>query len=55
MKLDYFNWLQKPMSMTAERVWLHLSNRPEFQENSKLSMHDTVMKAFLVKTLDGTT
>lgn len=45
MRIDYARWLQTPMSMTAERAWLQIAKRPEFQEGVRLSVQDTVMVA----------
>lgn len=45
LRIDYAKWLQTPMSMTSERAWLQIGKRPEFQENVRLSVQDTVMVA----------
>lgn len=47
IKIDYNYWFQIPMSITAERAWLQISQRHEFQEAAKLSVQDTVMAAFI--------
>lgn len=45
MRIDYARWLQTPMSMTRERVWLQITKRPEFQDGVRLSVQETVMVA----------
>lgn len=47
MSVDYTHWLQTPMSMNAERAWIQIGQRPEFQESAKLSVQETVMVAFI--------
>lgn len=43
LNIDYMAWLQTPMSLTKERAWLQVSQRPEFQENAQLSVHEALM------------
>uniref|UniRef100_A0A1B0DML4 Uncharacterized protein n=1 Tax=Phlebotomus papatasi TaxID=29031 RepID=A0A1B0DML4_PHLPP len=51
LRIDYGSWLQTPMSMNVERAWLQISQRFEFKEGSKLSLHDTTMVAFITSQL----
>ncbi|XP_037905306.1 uncharacterized protein LOC119647992 isoform X2 [Hermetia illucens] len=50
-KIDYLSWLQTPLSLTPERAWLQISQRSEFQEGSKLSIHETAMVAFITNIM----
>lgn len=45
LRIDYGRWLQTPMSLTFDRAWLQICNRPEFQESVRLSVQDAVMVA----------
>lgn len=51
LKIDYNAWLQTPMSMTEERAWFQVAKRYEFQENSKIMIHDAVMVASIMANL----
>lgn len=51
LRVDYNSWLQTPISMTMERAWLQISQRCDFQENAKLSIHEAVMVAFVQSQL----
>lgn len=37
--------------MSIDRAWAQVSKRYEFQENSKMSLQDTVMVAFITSQL----
>ena len=39
-KPDYLKILERPLSLTKETTWMHLSKRPEFVNPSILSKHD---------------
>lgn len=51
LRIDYTAWLQTPLSLSIDRAWMQVSKRSEFQENTKLSIQDTVMVAFIVSQL----
>lgn len=53
LNVDYMGWLQTPMSLTAERAWLQVSQRFEFQENVELSPHETLMVQSITEQLKG--
>lgn len=53
LNVDYMGWLQTPMSMTAERAWLQVSQRFEFQENEELSAHEQLMVQSITNQLKG--
>ncbi|XP_055373568.1 uncharacterized protein LOC129606945 [Condylostylus longicornis] len=51
LKIDYALWLSMPMSLTPERAWIQISHRSEFQENTKLPLHDAAMVAGITSNL----
>lgn len=51
LKLDYSSWFHTPMSLTTERAWLQVLQRYEFQEKTRLSVHETVMVAYITSQL----
>lgn len=46
-KIDYNTWLQTPLSVMPDRAWHQVSQRYEFQSNTALNIHDTVMVAYI--------
>uniref|UniRef100_A0A1A9WGB6 Uncharacterized protein n=1 Tax=Glossina brevipalpis TaxID=37001 RepID=A0A1A9WGB6_9MUSC len=51
LKIDYVTWLQTPLSLNAERAWLQLSRRCDFQEDAKLTMPEIAMVANISKIM----
>ncbi|XP_018785482.1 PREDICTED: uncharacterized protein LOC108966843 [Bactrocera latifrons] len=51
LNIDYITWLQTPLSLNAERAWLHLSRRCDFQEDSKLRMPEVTMVAGITQVM----
>lgn len=51
LRIDYSAWLQTPLTLSIERAWMQIAKRFEFQENTKLSIQDTVMVAFILSQL----
>ncbi|XP_055315065.1 uncharacterized protein LOC129575443 [Sitodiplosis mosellana] len=51
LRIDYTSWLQMPLSLSRSKMWMQVSKRYEFQENTKPSIQDTVMIAFIVSQL----
>ncbi|EDS44100.1 conserved hypothetical protein [Culex quinquefasciatus] len=51
LDIDYNSWFQTPMSMSAEKAWLQVSQRWEFQPSAKLSVHEALMVSFITSVL----
>ncbi|KXJ77581.1 hypothetical protein RP20_CCG007130 [Aedes albopictus] len=51
LDIDYNSWFQTPMSMSAEKAWLQVSQRWEFQPTAKLSVHEALMVSFITSQL----
>lgn len=51
LRIDYASWLQMPLGLSKSKMWMQVLKRYEFQENTKISIQDTVMIAFIVSQL----
>ncbi|XP_053688770.1 uncharacterized protein LOC128737999 [Sabethes cyaneus] len=51
LDIDYNSWFQTPMSMSAEKAWLQVCQRWEFQPTAKLSVHEALMVSFITAQL----
>ncbi|XP_058464098.1 uncharacterized protein LOC131438241 [Malaya genurostris] len=51
LDIDYNSWFQTPMSMSAEKAWLQVSQRWEFQPTATLSVHEALMVSFITSQL----
>lgn len=51
LRIDYASWLQMSLGLNRSKMWMQVSKRHEFQENTKPSIQDTVMIAFITSQL----
>lgn len=51
LNIDYTSWFQTPMSLNAEKAWLQIAQRYEFQESTRLTVHEAVMVSYISSQL----